>query len=312
MVQEQTKKKRTDALSQKKKSTFYPGSWLLYWLVIKPISLLPYFLLYGVADFLFVMLWFVFPYRKKVVLSNLERSFPEKSEKERKDIAWKFYRHFADLVIEGLKNFSINERNARSRMIQHGTEAMNRFADAGQQVILCGGHCGNWELWAMAAQLELRHQLLGIYKRLSNPFFDQKMRASRSKYGMKLVPTVESGDYLRDNMDEVNAVILAIDQSPSNPQKGLWIDFLGQDTAVYFGAEKYAVEFNRPVFYGSIRKPKRGHYEMTYHLVTDTPRDFPKEQLTKMLFERLEADILAYPEIWLWTHKRWKHRREER
>jgi Kdo2-lipid IVA lauroyltransferase/acyltransferase len=286
-----------------------PGSWLLYWLVIKPISVLPYFILYRVSDLFFLVLWYVIPYRKKVVLGNLARVFPEKSESERRTIARKFYRHFADLVIESLKNFSISRENANERMVQHNTELLNKYAAQGRSIVICGGHCGNWELWAMAAPLRLNHILLGIYKRLSNPYFDQKMRESRSRYGIVLVPTIETGNYLRTHPDEVNALIIAIDQSPANPHKALWIDWFGQDTAVYFGAEKYATDFDRPIVFGSIRKVKRGYYEVTYHLVTDTPKALPKEFITRKLFDILEADIRRDPELWLWTHKRWKHKR---
>lgn len=291
--------------------TYHPGSWLLYWAVIKPVSLLPYFILYGLSDFLFLVIWYVMPYRKKVVLSNLRRVFPDRSERELRKLAWRFYRHFADLVAESLKNFSITPAQAGKRMDQQGAEVLNRFAREGRSIILCGGHQGNWELWAMAAPIELRHILLGVYKRLSNPFFDRKMRESRSRYGLVLVPTIETGTYLRSHPEEVNCLILAIDQSPANPQKAIWIDFLGQDTAVYFGAERYAVQFDRPVVFGSIYKVRRGYYEVRYELVTDTPAEHPEGFITREVFRRLEANILAQPEYWLWSHKRWKHRRSE-
>lgn len=296
-------------MGEKKSSKWYPGSWLVFWLIIKPVSLLPPFLLYGVADFFFFVLWHLVPYRRKVVVQNLERVFPDKTPGERWLICRGFYRHFADLVVESLRNFSISRELCRSTMIQLNPEVLNDIAAKGRSVVLCGGHVGNWELWALAAPPSLKHKLIGVYKKLSNAFFDRKMRETRSQFGLELVATVDTGHYLRTNPDELNAVVLAFDQSPSNPLKAYWLNFLGQDTAAYFGAEKYARELNRPVVYGSMRKTRRGHYEVTYRLVCENPLEQPHGWITEELFRLLEEDIRARPELWLWSHKRWKHRR---
>jgi len=296
-------------MSTPSKRSYWPGSWLIFWLVIKPISLLPRFFLYRVADFLFFVLWHLVPYRRKVVMGNLSRSFPEKSSGERWLICREFYRHFADLVVESLRNFSITPQQCQRGLIQLNPEVLNKLAAEGRPVVLCGGHYGNWELWALAAPPGLTHRLIGIYKRLSNAFFDRKMRETRSRFGLHLVPTVETGNYLRTNPEEMNALVLGFDQSPSNPHKAYWLNFLGQDTGVYFGAEKFAKEFGRPVVYGSIRKVKRGVYEVTYTLVCSDPEEKPYGWITQELFTLLERDIRAQPEHWLWTHKRWKHKR---
>lgn len=288
------------------------ASALLYYLIILPLSWLPYPVLYLFSDFFFVVMFYVVGYRKKVVFDNLRKSFPKKSEKEIYGIARKFYRHFCDLVVESLKNFSISNEQAQARMVQVDTKVMNRFAQEGKRVILSGGHYSNWELWAVAAAPGLDHVLMAIYKRLNNKFFDAKMRSSRGKYGLQLLPTDEVAEYFRKpESEKPEAVIFAIDQSPSNPKKAVWVKFLGRDTAALFGTEKYATELDLPVFYGRMEKVKRGYYRISYELVEEHPAKLAKGELTQKLHDLLEQDIQRRPELWLWSHRRWKHRPED-
>lgn len=282
---------------------------LLYWIIIKPISLLPYPLLYALSDFFFVVLYYIIPYRKKVVMNNINMALPHLSEAERKEICRKFYRHFCDLVLESLKNFSISDASAQKRMKSLNPEVMNAYAQRGEAVILVGGHYCNWELWAVAAPQKLQHKVLAIYKKLSNAFFDAKMRETRGKFGLHLVATKKTAEYFKNNLTEVNATVFAIDQSPANPEKCVWIDFMGIDTATYFGAEKYAKELNRPIIYGFLEKVKRGHYTVRYETVVENPLNWEHGAITQHVNRILEKEIHKNPELWLWSHKRWKHRR---
>jgi Kdo2-lipid IVA lauroyltransferase/acyltransferase len=280
---------------------------LLFWLIIKPISLLPYRLLYLVSDFFYFVLSYLIPYRKKVVEYNISKALPELTAAEVTVLRKKFMHHFCDLVIESLKNFSITEQQAQERMIHRNPEVINQFAEKGQSVILVGGHYANWELWAMAAPKPLKHLLVGVYKRLSNAYFDQKVRESRGRFGLHMVPTRETAAYMAGKNNPCDAVILAIDQSPANPQKCVWVDFFGIRSAALFGAEKYAIELNRPLVYGHIDKTKRGHYEITFEIVEAHPTQAQKGELTQRMFQILEQVVRKRPELWLWTHKRWKH-----
>ncbi|MFN0031654.1 MAG: lysophospholipid acyltransferase family protein [Flavobacteriales bacterium] len=284
---------------------------ILYWLVIKPLSLLPMWLLYGVSDFLFVVLYYLIGYRKKVVRINLQNCFPEKSKAELLRIEKKFFRHLCDLVIESLKNFSITEKQASKRMKHHGAEIFEHYAAKNQSVIIAGGHYGNWELWAVTVAAVVPHRVVGIYKRLSNQFFDKKMQHSRSRFGLSLVSTKETRDYFSQHEHDLTAIVFAVDQSPSNPKKCLWITFMGRETAALFGTEKYAVEYNRPVILGQLKKLKRGHYEVHYELVCENPAETDRGYLTQLMHDKLEEKIRETPEYWLWSHKRWKHQRPE-
>ena len=282
---------------------------LLYWLVLKPISLLPFRALYILSDAFFWIFYYVVGYRKKVVRANLTRSFPEKSIEEIVSIEKDFYRHFCDLVLESLKNFSADASELSARYEHRNTEVLDRLHAEGRSAILAGGHYGNWEMWALSAPAHFKHKLMAIYKRLANRYFDEKMRSTRGKFGLELVSTKETGDWLIQNRNNLFVSVFAIDQSPSNPQKAYWITFLGQETACLFGAEKYAKEFNLAIVFGHLRKISRGKYAIDYELVTDDPQSFEHGKLTEKMSAMLEADIRLEPCYWHWTHKRWKHKR---
>lgn len=287
------------------------GIKILYYLIILPISILPYPLLYFVADISYYLIYRMVGYRKNVVLTNIQKSFPEKSNKEHRQIMDKFYRHFSDLVFESLKGFSVSEKQIRKRFVLRNPELMDELYEEGRDVVLVGGHYNNWEILALGINYELKHQIIGIYKPITNEFLNAKMKTSREKYGLIMVPTYDTRDTFKRSFGKQNAIIFGVDQSPSHPENSHWMTFLNQDTAVVFGAEKYAKEYDRPVVHCSIHKAKRGHYEGELSLITKNPNDLPHGAIIEMSTKRIEQDIINKPEYWLWTHRRWKAKRVE-
>jgi KDO2-lipid IV(A) lauroyltransferase len=283
---------------------------LLYYLVIIPISLLPFPLLYGLSDFLFLLFYYVLGYRKKIVMGNIQRSFPEKSHQEHLEICKKFYKHFCDLILESLKTFSISEKQVLKRVTCKNPEVINKYYDRNQSVIVAGGHYNNWEIFAVAVNALIKHKAIAIYKPLSNLYFDKKMRETRSKYGLYMISTKIVKQIFEQEANNLTATIFAIDQSPSNPKSAHWMRFLNQDTAVLFGTEKYAKEYNYPVVYGRINKEKRGYYSFEFFDVTDQPVATAHGEITEKITHLLEQDIRHIPEYWLWSHRRWKHKPE--
>ena len=286
------------------------GSRIVYYAIILPIAFLPYPLLYFFSDFAFFILFRVIGYRKKVVLSNIKNSFPQKNKKEHELIMKKFYRHFCDLVVESLKGFVISEEQLRKRFTIINAELANKYFDQGKDVIFVGGHYNNWEILAQGVNLELKHKIVGIYKPLTNKYFDKKMKTSREKYGMLLCPIKQTKAFLDKDLGEPKGTIFAIDQRPGNPEKSYWMQFLNQDTPVLFGAEKYAKEYNTPVIFCTINKAKRGHYEGVLELIEEFPENKEYGEITSKNTLALEKDIIKNPQYWLWTHKRWKHKRK--
>ncbi len=281
---------------------------LFFYGVLIPISYLPYPVLYFISDGLYVMIYKVIGYRKKVVLQNIANSFPEKNQEEHLQIVNAFYKHLCDLVVESIKVFSISEEEIKQRMKVLNPEYIDRFYEKGQSVILAGGHYNNWELFAVAIDAPINHKAVAIYKPLSNKFFDEKMRLSRSMYGLKLISTKATKEEF-EKKDGLRVIIFGVDQSPGNPRTCYWSDFLNQDTGMHFGAEKYAKEYNYPVLYGRINKVKRGHYTFEFSKAIEEPRKTDYGEITKTMSCLLEKDIVDQPEYWLWSHKRWKHKR---
>jgi KDO2-lipid IV(A) lauroyltransferase len=284
-------------------------SYFLYYFILIPLSLLPFRVLYLFSDIAFYLLYYVFPYRKKVVLTNIRNSFPEKSEAEVEAIAKKFYAHFCDLAVESIKVFTISKASLMSRLNVVGPDLMKKYYDEKRSLILVTGHYANWEWAAVSIGLYGPHKPLGIYQRISNKFFDEKMQKTRNRFGTILMSTKEVSEFFERYKNELTMTGFIADQSPGKVQNAHWMQFLNQDTPVSYGSEKYAKQYNMVVLYGKITKVKRGHYQVEYELVTDAPNSLAPNEITERHTRINEKLIKAAPEYWLWTHRRWKHKR---
>lgn len=282
---------------------------LLYYLVLAPLSRMPFWLLHVLSSVLYFFLYYIIGYRKKVVRENLRRSFPEKSEQERHRIEKDFFLHLADIFLEGVKAFHITKDQLRKHVSCRNPEVVRRFYDEGKDVIIAVGHYGSWELLLTGLNLFIRHRAVVIYKPLSNAYLDKKLRESRGEYRTMLLPMQQVKPFFTEPRKELSAVVFAIDQSPSNPQSAWWTNFLHQETGVLFGTEKYAKTYDIPVVYAHIHREKRGHYSLTFETVAAAPRETPEGMITENATKLLEQDIIAAPAWWLWSHKRWKHKR---
>lgn len=282
---------------------------LLYYLIIVPISLLPFPLLYLFSDFLFLVIYYITPYRKKLVLDNLRRSFPEKQEHELKVIRRHFYRHFCDLIVESLKTFTSSPASIRKRVELVNLELIDRLYREGKSVILATGHYANWEWPAITLPFHSEHTATGIYKKLSNRFFDLRLQQSRSRFGLKLMSTKEVASFFASHEKQLCTYGFINDQSPSDPRRGHWMKFLNQDTCMLMGVESYAVKYDFPVVYVMITKKRRGFYRLEYRMISEHPLNEPKYAITEACARMNESIIRKEPAFWLWTHRRWKHKR---
>ena len=287
------------------------GSKLLYYFVIIPISKLPFKVLYLISNLLYIIMYKVVGYRTKVVYENLKNSFPEKSKEELKTIEAKFYLHLCDLVVESLKAFSITLEEAQLRMADRNVEVVNKYADAGRQIVMVGGHYGNWELFAITIGQSLSNHAIALYTPLKDKFINEKITKSRSKYGLGLLSIKEIKEELARLEDKSHTIIFGSDQSPRKSQRAYWMTFLNQETGVQFGTEKFAKEFNAVVIFANIYRVKRGFYEIEYELLTENPTQEESGWITKTHTKKLEKVIQAEPAYWLWSHKRWKHSRPD-
>jgi len=225
--------------------------------------------LYGISNFLAFVFYYLIPFRKKVVLSNLKNSFPDKSEEEINSLCKKFYAHLCDLIVESVKLFSIREGQISTRFVVNNPEILEPYFNEGKSAIIVGGHYNNWEMLAAGMHQQVSHDCVGLYTKLSDPFFDTKMQESRSAFGLRMVSTRDSFAYFKEPSDVPRLTIFGADQSPTYSKNVHWTTFLNQETAVALGTERFAQKYDLPVFYGRINKVKRGHYSLNISLLTD-------------------------------------------
>ena len=282
-----------------------------YYLFLKPLSYLPIRVLYLLSNLLYFIMTRVIKYRLDVVAKNVGNSFPDLDETEQKAIIRKFYRHFADLIVESIKLFSISKKQVIERCKIKNPELIEPFFNEDRHIILVGGHYNNWEMLAVAMNSQIKHTIVGIYAPLSNKFFNKVFAESRTKYGTELVSKRHVKEYFEQLGDSLKAIVFGSDQSPQHLRDNTyWTNFLHQDTAVMFGTEKYATENNLPVVYFSINKVRRGYYETEFSIITDDPSATAYTEITEKHTRMLEEQIQEHPEYYLWTHKRWKHKRQ--
>ena len=284
---------------------------ILYYLIIKPLSLLPLRLLYLISNLLFLVCYYLLSYRKSIVVSNLKASFPEKNKTEIKQITKRFYHFFCDFIVESLKCFSISEKQALDRCKITNPEILDNLYRNNKSIVLASGHYSNWEMAAACLNLSLKHQAAALYKPLSNKFFNKKFIESRSKFGIELIPKKEGKDYLKNNTDRNLIIGFGCDQCPKKSKNNLfWTRFLNQDTAIMFGTEKYAIEFDYAVIFMNMTRVKRGYYEIDLQIIEENPCSTSYGEISKKHTQLLEEQIRRDPAYWLWTHKRWKLKRD--
>lgn len=275
------------------------------------VSYAPFWVLYRISDFCFFILYHLIGYRKEVVLNNLRNSFPGKTEKEIKQIGKEFYRYFCDLILETLKTLTISPKAVRARVQfdDKEKEVIAQFFRKQQSIMVVMGHWGNWELAGARFAVEALHPLFIVYHPLRNPYFEKLVYFMRTRLGNGLFAMKDTFREMVKHRKETTATAFIADQTPHNLITAIWTDFLNQDTPVFPGPEIISQKFEYPVVYVGARRLKRGYYKLECELLIEDPGKLGKGEITNRHIQRLEKDINAQPEIWLWTHRRWKHQR---
>ena len=279
----------------------YPIIWIL--------SRLPMRILYMKSDFFYFLIYYVFRYRKQVVLDNLKLAFPEKPEVELLRIRKKFFKHLMDLMVESVKAFSISEKEILKRYTYSNPELVNKYAAEGRSIALMGAHQSNWE-WSISLPRVLNIDMYGAYTKLNNTYYEKAVRDSREKFGVIGYKTSEMvrGMQKRFSAKQQGAYILLSDQSPQLHKTYYWRKFFNIKVPIHTGAEMLSKRFDLVVINYVTKRVKRGYYTTEFQLITDTPKDFKDYQITDLYTELTEKNILEQPEYYLWSHKRFKHR----
>lgn len=274
------------------------------------LSILPFRILYLLSDALYFILYHCIGYRKEVVYQNLHNSFPGKSDSELRAIRKAYYRYLCDLTLETFKTLTISKKS----MLKHCTfstqasELFSKLADEKKSIVLVMGHLGNWEWAGNSFSITCKQQLYVIYHPISNKHFDGLMYRMRTRFGTKLIAMKDTFKEMLRNRNEINATAFIADQTPA-PDSAYWTTFLNQDTPIFKGTEVIAKKLNYPVVYANVKKVKRGYYEIFAEILTEESANTTEGQISELHTKRLEKDILATPATWLWSHRRWKHKR---
>lgn len=277
------------------------------WFFIILVSLLPFRVLYLFSDVVRFFVQHVFGYRKTVIQNNLRRCFPEKSAKEIDTLTTAAYKNLTDVMVEGFKAFTMSRRQLVRRHKILNPELLDQLSETSRSFIATPCHYGNWEWGALAPALQINnYRFVAFYTPLSNPYLDRRIRRNRSRTGTLLTSTHATSHTFDALSDTASVFIMAADQSPSNLERAIWVDFFGQKTAFINGSEKHAKQRNLPVIFADIQRVKRGFYTLELLLLEGGPKNVAPGTITQAYAHRLEEIIRHNPGNWLWSHKRWK------
>ena len=287
---------------------------LLIYLVIYPflwlISILPFPLLYAFSDFIYLILYYVIGYRKKTVRENLILAFPNLTDKERLIIEKKSFHHLCDMFLEMAKTMTISQKEINKRFKYTNLDVYLDLEKKGKSIALMCAHYASYE-WVLSMNNHITFKGYGIYKKIANPYFDKLVKDIRAKFKAYLITTKETKPKIEQNTitNVLGLYGFASDQTPRRSDNLYWYTFLGIETPIHFGAEMLAKRYNMNVIYLKVTKVKRGFYEASFEVLSDDVKSVPNYKISEMFMQRVEQQIHEAPEFYLWTHKRWKHKK---
>jgi Kdo2-lipid IVA lauroyltransferase/acyltransferase len=285
----------------------------IFYLMIRAIGLLPLRVLYFFSDLTYYLIFHILKYRKKVVFENLKNSFPAKTDDEIKTVAKKFYRHLCDLFFETIYQPGMKKEEIRRRVKYNNPEIIHKYHREGKHIAAVMGHYNNWE-WMCGFPLITPYKCITIYRQLKDKVFDKLMFDLRSRFGAELVPMKMAirkiYEYNQTGQPTITAFIA--DQAPPREKALFWVNFLNQDTPVYLGPQQIARKFDMAVVFFKMNKIRRGYYEFDFIPLFDESAKTTGNDITIAHVAELEKLIIDQPQYWLWSHRRWKVKRDDK
>ncbi len=269
------------------------------------ISLLPLRVLYILSDCFYGIVYYILRYRRDVVKNNLAIAFPQKTEKERKIIAKKFYHNFSDNLIEVIKLISASP----NYILKHFSGDYSLFEPLYAEGKRCQSllaHNFNWEWACLAGPLEMKQEFLVVYMPLASKTMERLFVKLRTKTGAILLPATHMRNALVPHRNESYNLVLVADQAPGDPRNAWWVHFMNRPTPFLKAPESGARRGNTPVLFVKIIRQRRGYYKAVFEMGEPNPASMQPGEITKKYVAFLEKFITEYPEMWLWSHRRWK------
>jgi Kdo2-lipid IVA lauroyltransferase/acyltransferase len=276
------------------------------------VSLLPFWVLYLLADVVFFVIYHIVGYRRKVVQENLRNSFPEKTEEERSIIEKKYFKYLADLTVETIKIITVSGSAICKRFTAINPEVLDSYLEQGRSVITALGHYGNWEMSNLRLSIHTDKKLIVVYKPLTNDTFDKFFISMRSRFGSIMVAMKNVVRVVVQHRNEATITALVADQTPVQHETTFFTTFMNQPTAFFLGIEKLAKLTNPVVIFCDVQCVKRGHYTCTFIPLTESPKETAPHEITAAYIKYLEIMIRRAPQYWLWSHRRWKFKPEDK
>ena len=286
---------------------------LVYGLVYL-VGMLPFGLLYLLSDINAFLLYHIIRYRRKVVRANLLNSFPDKDLNEIRKIEKRNYRNLCDLFAETCKLLVIKPEELQKHVTFVNPELMEDLYDKGKSVFTVLPHSGNWEWYGKLMHTVSHHKASAIYKRVENEVFERLMKEIRESYGIEHEHMIESRVAFRElikRSDMLNSILIIADQSPRGVESDYWNTFLNQETCWFTGTEKMARKLDYSVVFVAMRRLKRGYYEVRFRMICEDANNTPENFIMEQYSQETERFVNENPDNWLWTHRRWKHKRQK-
>lgn len=286
-------------------------AYLLFYPLIWTISKLPFTALYFLSDCIYVLVYRVIGYRKKTVRHNLQLAFPDKSLEEIKIIEKKSYHHLCDMFLEMIKTLSISRKEIEKRFTYTNLDVYTDLEKKGKSIALMCAHYASYE-WVISMNNVISFKGYAIYKRINNKHFDQLVRNIRSRFKAYLITTKETKKTIESNARQgvLGVYGFASDQTPRWGDNLYWHHFMGIETPIHIGAEALAKRYDMNMIYLRVEKVKRGHYVGTFEVLTEEVKSVPDYKISEYFMAKVEEQIYSQPEYYMWTHKRWKHKKK--
>ncbi|NVJ85074.1 MAG: lysophospholipid acyltransferase family protein [Algoriphagus sp.] len=271
------------------------------------LSRLPLPVLYLLTDLLYVVARFVIRYRKKVIDENLRFAFPELSDKDRKKVRNRFYRNFTDTFAETIKLLTISEEEFRRRFVIVNQPDLDQPVKKGVSSLMVAGHIFNWEWGVVGINLYSEVPVETVYLKVNNSFFNELMKKIRTRFGGFVTEKKEFRRGMLTLGRDPRIVLLGSDQRPPSSENRYQREFLNRPAVFFEGAEFLSKKMNLYVHYGKMTKIKRGHYRFEFVPLARPPHDEEEpHSITDRFCKMLEDNIREQPDMYLWSHKRWK------
>ena len=282
---------------------------ILYYILVLPISLLPYKILNLFSKVLFFIVIKFIRYRKDVVINNLKIAFPSKKCKEINLITKNFYIHLCNILLENIKMISASKSFFNKRVSFCNPELLNKYFDEKQTIIMVAGHFNNWEWIGQKISISAKQKWVSIYKPINNKIIDEILKKVRSRFGALNVSMNESLRYILKTKNITQIIGIIADQNPVINKTTTWIKFFNKEVPVFIGAEKIARKMGYPVIFCDIKNNGIGKYNVKFEELELNPKETKEGYITKLYIKRLEEQIKNNPAKWLWSHRRWKHKK---